>query len=635
MRKTAQHPRGKTGIVASLLLVLALMLSACGATVDTNLSFSKDGKGTRTITATLSTENLSEHVEGGLKAITASLKKHTPEQLNFKGLKENKEENEAIATFTMAFDSFEDYEKKINELLLLSNKESAAEINTVIESNDFVNGFATEENFTSSELLTWAKDGLVSDGVIEESNASNVFSDGTSKVKYEGKDYESSSARINVDKIKDHGFDEINVNTTLNEDGTFEQEIIYLIDKEKAKKLGDKLTGFLAKATVDGQLEDYYGEASKNGYTQKFGAADSAQLSSKTNQALGSEKVSYQFVTEPSSDKPATVITTLKASVDCNTICSPSGHRVIPSISFPPSYSYLDSSDITASTGKNDELVLTARTSNFTAQAQKTIPLQSAHVDTSIGFDRSITQRYTFAVSQENADLAGEGFISLLTPEENVGSLETKQADNLVQYLVKISADSAEELSTKLNAYPAGATVNASYDPGFAFWPEYRVSLGWSPAAQLGIEEFTQGVSTEVHLPFAHKFIDSYTNSGSPELEGKNLKMSDQSFLDANLSASGPTMGSFIALAILVFLILLGLALLFIFRKRLGAAGKKVWDQRDEALAAGKKAASGVAAAGAAAAAGVSASVAAATATGAQPATQEQHTDEFTEADLL
>lgn len=634
MKSTTTRTASKGGILASLLLVLALLLSACGATVDTNLSFSKDGKGTRTIVATLDTENLSEHAKGGLKAITASLKKHTPKQLTFKGVKENKSDHEAVATFTMSFDSFEDYEKKVNELLLAGGSEKAAEINTVIENNEFVNGFATEENFTSADLLAWTKDGLIADGVIAESDASKVLNDGDAEVKFEGKKYDSS-ARINVDKVKDNGFDVINVNTVLNPDGTFTQEIIYQIDTEKAKKLGEKLTTFLAKATVEDELEDYYGQGSKTGYSQKFTAADVNELSTKTGKALGSEKVSYEFTNEPSSEVPTNVVASLKASLDCDTICSPSGKRVVSEVSYPSEYSYLTGTQSYPGTGDNGELLIHPEGANFTVKAEKSVPFESAHVRTEVGFDRSVSQEYTFSATKDSAELVGDAFETLLTPGEQIGSLETKEADNAVQYLVKISGDSAEDLNSKLQNYAAGATISTMYEEGFAFWPDYFVSFGWDPSGQLNNATFTNGARAEVQLPFAHKFAEDSINSTSVQVDGGTLNLSSENYLDANMSASGPTMASFVVLGIIVFLILLGLALLFIFRKRIGTAGKKAWDQRDEAIAAGRKAASGVAAAGAAAAAGVGASVASANASGSAALTQSELSGEFTEADLI
>ncbi|MGX1749784.1 hypothetical protein [Glutamicibacter protophormiae] len=636
---TAQTTRrGKTGVFAALLLVLTLILSACGATVDTNLNLAKDGSGSRTITAKLSTENLSDYVDGGLKAISDSLKKHTPEQLEFKGLKENKEDSEAVATFEMSFSSFDDYETKINGLLTASGSEQSAEISTVIENNDFVSGFATDENFSSSELLGWAEDGLVNDGVVSEEDASGIFTDGEVKVKYDGKNYESDSTRVSVNKVKDNGFDQIYVNTTLNADGSFSQQVIYEIAKEKATKLGDKLTNFLSTATVAGELEDYYGPTNSTGYSQTFEASNVAELAAKTGQALGSEKISYEYDFSSTPENPTQTVGTLKSSLDCDTICSPSGERIATTIRFPQEYEYVDGSNATSSFGDDMELEVSPQTDSYTVQVRKSIPLKAAELDMNFSFNRSIEQTYTFSLAPENAELIGDGLAQFLDPGSDVGSFETKQTDDAVQYIVKISAESAEALNQKLGTYAPGASVFASYEEGFQMWPEYYLSATWDPSEQLGGTPITNGVSANVSLPFWHSFTEDYIGSAVPTVKGGTLTVANASLLEVERSAKGPTIGTFIALGVLIVVLLIGLAVLFNYRKHIRSAGKKAWDQRDKAINAGRKAATGVAAAGAAAAAGVGAVAGASIAqanTAAQDSMSQAEPAEFSEADLI
>lgn len=628
----------KTGVFAALMLLLMLFLSACGATVNTNLDLAKDGSGTRLITAKISTDNLSDYVEGGLKAIDASLKKNTPEELKYKGLKENKTDSEAVATFEMSFSSLEDYEAKINALLTASGSELTPEITRVIEDNEFVSGFATKENFGSSDLLGWAENALVADGVVDDENTSSIFSDGEVKVKFDGKSYESSSSYVLVNEVKDYGFDSIELSTVVNDDSTFTQEVTYQINSEKAEKLGDKLKKFLDSATVDGSLEDYYGPSGTTGYRQSFDAADAAELGTKTGQALGSKKVSYEYSFASADFNPMATVGTLTATLDCETVCSPSGEGVDSQVVFPASFESSDTSQGAASSSEDGRLLFEPENTSFSVSAQRILPMDAASVETKIGFDRSLSQTYKFVLSKDTDSMVGEGFARFITPGGDMGTIERNETDSGIEYSLEVSASSAEELESKLANFAAGAAVTATYPEEFQMWPEYFVSQSWEPGYQLGDVPITSGVTASISLPFGHKFSSDFPADGMT-IDGANLSASDITGTNINVSASGPTTATFVVIGIIIVVVLALLVVLFIYRKRISKAGKKAWDRRDEAIAAGKKAASGVATASAAAAAGVSAAAGAglaaansASAAGTAHATAEQ---EFSEADLL
>lgn len=630
---------GKAGIFTALAVALILVLSACGATVNTSLDLSKDGSGTRVISAKISTDDLSEYAKGGLKAIDASLKKNTPDELKYKGLKENKKDSEATATFEMSFSSFDDYESKVNSLLTASGSDLTAEINTVIEDNEFVSGFATKENFGSSELLGWAEEGLVSDGVVSEDNSGSIFSDGEVTVKFEGKKYDSSSSQVLVDEVKDYGFESIEVNTTVNSDNTFAQEVTYQINSEKAEKLGDKLKKFMESATVDGSLEDYYGPSGTTGYQQNFLAADAAELAAKTGKALGSEKVSYTYEFGSTGSNPLATIGTLSAELDCETVCSPSGQGVKSQVSFPADYVSGEASQGISSTSNEGLLQFTPETASYSVSAQHSLPLDSAKVDTTVGLDRSVSQTYTFTLSSETDTMVGEGFNSFLAPDEGLGTLERSEVDAGVDYVLKVSAASAQDLNAKLSNIVAGAGIQLSYPEEFQLFPEYFFSQSWDPGTQLGDVPVTNGVSSSVNLPLWHKFTAGFDFGENQQVDGSTLNVSNAAGVDINVSAKGPTTSTFIIFGAILVAMLIAAALIFIFRKRIGKVGKNAWDRRDEAIAAGKKAATGVASAGAAAAAGVSAAagagMAAANSASAEGTALATKSQEFSEADLI
>lgn len=113
----------KRSLWAVLITIFALVLSACsGATLKTELNLDDANKGSRVMNLTIenSSDN-SDSVKGGNDAIDASIKKHLPEGLEFSGI--TTEGDTAKGTFTIKFDSVDDYRKKVEGLLKASGKD--------------------------------------------------------------------------------------------------------------------------------------------------------------------------------------------------------------------------------------------------------------------------------------------------------------------------------------------------------------------------------------------------------------------------------------------------------------------------------------------------------------------------------
>src|SRR5690606_12108081 len=99
---------------AILASLTALMVTACGANVNSQLAFEEDFSGSRTFVLTMSDSDV-ESLVGGIRAASRSLAINTPDVLTFHGIEEGEEGY--LATFTLPFQDLEDYQEKIIRLL--------------------------------------------------------------------------------------------------------------------------------------------------------------------------------------------------------------------------------------------------------------------------------------------------------------------------------------------------------------------------------------------------------------------------------------------------------------------------------------------------------------------------------------
>lgn len=159
---------------AAFLLAVVLILSACGAKVTTAVDIADDGSGTRTITLTMERDPDKEsRINGGFDAIDTSIKKHLPPELTYSGLTVS--DAQATANLTLSFSSFNDYREKVANLLEYSGVELKPHISIVNSDSPLANGFSYYENFSSTDLIEWIPQSLVTDGVISQENKSSVF----------------------------------------------------------------------------------------------------------------------------------------------------------------------------------------------------------------------------------------------------------------------------------------------------------------------------------------------------------------------------------------------------------------------------------------------------------------------------
>ena len=93
-------------LLAVLLTIAALILSACGAKIETQLGLESADKGVRTMQVSFDLKDNQDKIKGGTQALDASLRKHLPSGLEYGGIQS--EGDKARATFTLPFSSIDE-----------------------------------------------------------------------------------------------------------------------------------------------------------------------------------------------------------------------------------------------------------------------------------------------------------------------------------------------------------------------------------------------------------------------------------------------------------------------------------------------------------------------------------------------
>lgn len=173
LQQRSSRRQGRLGFLAVFLAVLALIMSACGAKVETNLGLENSEKGSRTITVSFSLKDNKDYLKGDVNALDASIKKHKPQELDYEGIRT--EGDNAQATFKVNFNSVDEYRTKVSAILRASSFDKEPQILISNSKDGLVQGVEVSENFTSQDLIKWLPEALVTDGLVEAKRKDNVL----------------------------------------------------------------------------------------------------------------------------------------------------------------------------------------------------------------------------------------------------------------------------------------------------------------------------------------------------------------------------------------------------------------------------------------------------------------------------
>ena len=622
MTHTVNAPtRQRWMFLAVLLTIAALILSACGAKIETQLGLESAEKGTRTMLVSFNLKDNKDKIKGGSEALDASVRKHLPSGLEYEGIRS--EGDKAQATFKLSFSSVDEYRSKVAALLKASGSDTEPQISIINSEQGLVQGIQVKENFSSKELLDWVPEALVVDGVIESSNKNSVFNSSGSEttVKFGEKEVKNSGgSTISAKDVQDRGFKAM-VLELQEKDGGYSATASFvakdIMNSETAAAIDAYLNQVkpegseLKKGLESSQAKAYAPSAStasakeEVGRTLTFSASSIEDLSNGLKKLFGAGSTDLSASREVvAKDHNFTVQKKISGLLDCSLLCSPSGDGLTLTIMDSNDKSYMVDPEGRASSsrsGGSNTLIAVDRVSS------RQIEMKSMKVATSLGLDGSMEARFLYAFPTE--DVAGaEQKLKDVFAGGGDDETEVRQDSDSTIVSVKVRGKDQNEFNQRLNEYLPDSKVTVTRPGGYhPFGSDYMVTPEIKLSSKLGNYysapfEFTfkaptfssldqQKVDAANSLAKNSQHVQLTVNGG--ELSVKTDRgVSTTSGL--TVPASGLSMTDVIVDAVIVGLLLLILILLFLFRKKIAAARAKGRERR-AASAAALGAAAGVA----------------------------------------
>ncbi|MGP7960669.1 LppM family (lipo)protein [Sanguibacter sp. A247] len=555
MRAGRQASTRRRSLAALLAVAALVVLSACGARIDTTLVLGNNGSGERVMRLTLSEADV-EDVKGGVKAIEKSVRAHLPAPLTMSEV--TKTDDGYVATMTLAFTDVTDYTTKVTELLTASGSDIVPEIEHTISATAFLRGTSLRENFTSADLLGWVGKGLLADKLVEQDAADAAVENGTTVAKVGETEHETGSY-LRVSEMEDHGVRRVEVTTSQAEVG-FSRVAVLSVPAETYAADAAGLDAALAALAPAGATVEPSDEDGDHQWTVTF-SGDAAAIAAGTDKLLGTTGSVWSWT---ESQGPKGQVVEVVDTMTCGTTCSPnlSGLRaqhVVPAEwAQAGDHWVLDEIDGLAYVRSDSE----GKPSVYE------VPLTVTRVDATLDVARSGAGSATFVFALPTT-AAGDGAAieSALRPDDGAGTLARTDDGTTTRVTVTIEGDTAEELEERLDAY-SGIDYSAR-DEGSLF----AIDLGLRFSLDLGERLSTaptEGMHVKVTLPFGAKAEVGGTVWGAEaKADGRTITWVDEgghaSYVTADVT--GTTVAGLVRNAV-VGLLVLALAGVVVWQRR-------------------------------------------------------------------
>lgn len=617
MTHTANAPtRQRWMFLTVLLTIAALILSACGAKIETQLGLESTEKGTRTMQVSFNLKDNKDKIKGGSEALDASIRKHLPSGLEYGGIQSDGDK--ARATLTIPFSSVEEYRTKVASILKAAGSDIDPQISIINSEQGLVQGIQVKENFTSKNLLGWVPEALVVDGVVSSSDKNNVFtSDGDTTVKLGDKTVKNSGgSTISAKDVQDRGFKVMVLELQEKEGGysatasfvakdIMNSETAAAVDAylNQVKPEGSELKKGLESSQATYMAPSASTSAAKEevGRTLTFSASSLDDLNTKLKKLLGAGTTDLSYTREVKEEsKTFYVRKTMKGVLDCSLLCSPEGNGLEVILKDSSDHSYqVDNTGNSGSSSSKSVLHL----SRYLSQQ---VTMKGMKVATSLGLDGSMEARFLYSFPSSDVAGAEEALKNAFAGGSN-DETEVRQDGDATIVSVKVRGKDQNEFNQRLNEYLPDSKVTVTRPGGYhPFGSDYTLKPDIKVAQKLGNYyrvpyEFTfkaptfssldqQKVNT-LNYDLARAGVQFTVNGGELSVKSENGVFSGNAL---TVPVSGLSMTDVIVDAVIVGLLLLILVLLFLFRKKIAAARAKGRERR-AASAAALGAAAGVA----------------------------------------
>lgn len=547
-------------IIAVVALISALILSACGAEVNTQLTLQHDYSGQRQFVLTMA-DNDAEQLNGGVEAAEQALQTHIPEVLSFDGIES--EDEGYSATFTMDFDDVDEYRDNITTLLDASDvPEADREMDINITEQQLVTSIAIEEEFYNDDLMGWSANALLEEEVVSD-NTTVLTSTGVAAVTFDGRDVDTSSSlpRIHFNLTDDRRFEDIGMDVEILESEAFHVTMSYLVSSsdttvqnefvtERVRQLND-LDGVEGAVEDSGATENHdSGNVVEREIDVTFSDPEAVEQGMQI--LLANDQATFEVSDTVDEASPDVITQYSGSNWTCETICNTANIRQLDGeTQYPDTWQLVDQ--------RRED-------GEFYLEFNRGMPLDSLTSTTRLGLSGNMSQSFEFVITDATFEEHEQAVADRFEPAEGTGSFTTSQENGKTVYTATFEAEDATALANQLGDYfedkGVSETVELHHDPLTGLWAQYDLNVDLSAIWNLATGGVENAAAFQIELPPMHS-----GESGTTESTGGTLVL-DESSGQFRVAASGPTTTTIWAVAIIAVLIVLALVTFLQWRRR-------------------------------------------------------------------
>lgn len=495
--------------------------------------------------ATLSGADLAK-VSNGAAAIDASIRKNLPGELTYDGTTPTADGGTAV-TLTLAFTSTDDYKKKA-EALLKRGAIVDASIDFSVTDSLLLKGIRIDEDFSSSDLLTWLFDGLVTDGVVAAADESNMYELGSTVLNYGGASV-SQNGSYDYTTVVDNGFSGVSMATDISDPDKITRTITYSVAAAKYAADEALYDEFFAQSTPEGADLS----AGDDGSWELTFSGDAQAISAATDTATGGTGSLLSVKNAVSASDPATLTTTVTDVASCESICA--GGTTVQDT-------------VTGGAGYTPESVEVDTSADEPTVFENIPAITSADAKFEFGMFGAVTGTVTFVVPNKSVALVGDGFATLFKPAKGVGTLTSDKGKNDTTFTTVITGEDVAAFASAYAEWAPGSVVSAIDGEGSSLFgrdASYVIEPGLS--AILNRHAVTGATTTSVALPLGQSVSSA---SGEPTTK-TGIGGTTVTYTGANAGAAfqagGLTFAGLLLIGILV-VVFAGLVFLLVRHRR-------------------------------------------------------------------
>jgi len=459
-------------LICSLLI---LLMTGCDKMeslgIETTLSIDGNFKGQRVMTATIDKKTFKNYFDNNIAQLEGMLDTYSPADIYCFA----QETSDGVKiTANLSFASYKDYSNKIIQVLSGNTTlDDSFEPVVYFEYADsiFKNGSAIEENFTSLDLLYWLKDGILKEFQEAQSiDMETFFVLKTTKVEI-GQEVIETEDKINASTMESNAFNNIVMETILNNDGTLSASIEYTASVEMVTALGSKLTSFMKTLTPDEGTQTSIQEDGIKTYTISFTSEDTAQYVKKMNTALNSTNSVFEIHNENDETDTLKARKQITLYFDGSYFLDFNGENTKMSyiVRAAPEYSF------ESCVSKNqfmrnyvfeytDEFcsvyIDVSPADEITLSLGFNVDVERIDVNTEVRNEIDITRTITFTLTDEQVSIIGESLEEEIKSKLTDGiTYKKEEKNNKTQYMITIMGTSDDDITTKTTAFLDNSSI--------------------------------------------------------------------------------------------------------------------------------------------------------------------------------